>query len=101
MVWHVPLPMRAIGGGKFVPETRAAGLPDLIMLHTDPPRLIFAELKGTTGDLSDEQRAFLKAARMVALEAHDPNGKCVVGSYVWRPGVEDLIETILRGKVMA
>lgn len=105
--WHVPTPMRPIGGNKFVPESRAKGLPDLILLHDDPPRMILAELKNETGELSDEQREFLRLARDVAARSRDittlpGRGRSdrVIGVYVWRPGVEDLIEAILRGKVM-
>jgi hypothetical protein len=109
-VWHVPTPMRPIGGNKFVPDQRGRGLPDLVMLHADPPRLILAELKNEEGVLSDEQREFLRLARGVAddarhhaLIAGDVVGKlgCApVGVYTWRPGAEEIIEAILRGKVM-
>jgi hypothetical protein len=114
--WHVPAPMRPVGGGRFVPEPRAAGLPDLILLHDDPPRLIFAEVKGVDGKLSDEQREFLALVRGVvdevsslAFSAYDdcpsPESSASralpIGVFTWRPGNEDLIETILRGKVMA
>lgn len=110
--WHVPTPMRPIGQNKFVPDSRGRGLPDLILLHDDPPRLIFAELKGDDGVLSEDQREFLRLARAVARSAtalsvisppdpglgldlarHSP-----VGVFVWRPGNEELIEATLRGR---
>jgi hypothetical protein len=114
-VWHVPTPMRPIGQNKFAPDPRGRGLPDLIMLHDDPPRLILAEVKLETGVLSEDQREFLKLARGVARSAtaisvvdppdpglgldlarHSP-----VGVYVWRPGNEALIEATLKSKVLA
>lgn len=101
--WHVPMPVRPVGGGNFVPETRAKGLPDLILLHDDPPRLIFAEVKGSMGRLSPEQREFLELADYVASSVDDLGGrsKRVLGAYSWRPGQERMIEAILRGKVLA
>ena len=118
-VWHVPAPMRPVGGSRFVPEKRAAGLPDLILLHADPPRLIFAEVKDADGRVSDEQAEFLRLARGVhdgldrhfdaVLEAfarYIPEAREAlewinpIGVYVWRPGAESMIEAILRGKVM-
>lgn len=66
LVKHVPYPVRPVGGGKMVPEPRAAGLPDLILVHRDPPRLVFMEVKGDGGRLSDQQQEFLQAARTVA-----------------------------------
>lgn len=116
--WHVPAPMRFVGKGKPpVPETRAAGLPDLILLHHDPARLIFAEVKGTDGSLSDAQATFLSMARHVtdafsatlhaasevirsAGVVYDLDVRPPVGVYLWRPGMEELIEATLRSKVM-
>jgi len=107
-VWHVGMPARQIGKGKLVPEPRGRGLPDLIMLHDDPPRLIFAEVKNETGKLSDEQKEFLRLARAVADEARQHESTtwqipaaCPVGVYSWYPGSEPLIEATLRGKVLA
>lgn len=103
--WHVPAPMRAVGGGKFVPEPLAAGLPDLILMHHDPARLVFAELKGPKGRVSPEQREFIRYALAVseltwlAKPGDPPYGKAVA-TYVWKPGDEDLIEVILRSKVV-
>lgn len=116
-VYHVPYPVRPIGGGQFVPEPRAKGLPDLILLHDSPPRLIFAEVKGPGGKLSAEQVEFLRLARGVAdafrgllrtaadviavtNERPDPETAAAIGVYSWRPGVEPLIEAVLLGKVM-
>jgi hypothetical protein len=99
-VWHVPTPMKPIGRNTFVPDSRGRGLADLILLHDDPPRLIFAEVKNETGKLSDEQSEFLRLSQAVAHSCvpydPSPSGR-VVAAYLWRPGVEDLIEMILRG----
>lgn len=105
--WHVPAPMRATKAG-FVGAKEAAGLPDLLLIHDDPPRLVFAELKGTGGKLSDEQRDFLRAAQAVSRIAVEPltpshypgEGERVVGVYVWMPGDELLIEGILRSRML-
>lgn len=106
-VWHVPMPVRPIGNNRFVPDSRGAGLPDLILLHPDPPRLIFAELKGDGGKLSDRQREFLRLARAVAEIAFSQETqplrhvlRAPIGVYSWRPGLEPHIETILRSKVV-
>lgn len=99
-IWHVPTPMRPIAGGKFVPDKRGRGLADLLMLHDNPPRLIFAELKGTEGRLSADQQVFLQLARGVAKASMDVDGYRLIGVYSWRPGAEEIIEAILRGKVM-
>lgn len=103
-VFHCPTPMRPVGGGRFVPDHRGAGLPDLIMLHTDPPRLIFAEVKNEGGVLSDGQLEFLRLARGVVSELSSVLAGAEMiplGVYTWRPGVEHMIETILKSKVCA
>jgi hypothetical protein len=99
--------MRATKQG-FVGAKEAAGLPDLVMVHDDPPRLVFAELKGTGGKLSDEQREFLQAARTVGEWSNEIEpgvsgariGCKTIGVYVWEPGQEDAIEAILRTRVL-
>lgn len=125
--WHVPMPVRPIPGGKFVAERRAKGLPDLLLLHDDPPRLIFAEVKGPDGKLSDEQREFLQLASGVSQTIRSlfrllnemanaaaevikvaegteiavavPSERMMpVAVYSWRPGNEALIETVLVGR---
>lgn len=102
--WHVPMPVRPIPGGKMVPEKRARGLCDLILIHADPPRLILAELKRAGGgDLDDAQAEFLRLAREVALASVDdgPGHAYTVGVYLWEAQRdEDALETILRSKVM-
>lgn len=106
--WHVGAPMRPIGGNKFVPEPRARGLPDLFLLHDDPPRLIFAEVKGEKGTLSVEQQEFLRLARQVAEWSNELEpgaqgiavGSKTIGVYVWQPGMEQAIEDALRSKVL-
>ena len=103
-VWHVPAPMVAGRKGQFVGSPRAAGLPDLFLLHDDPPRMIVAEVKGDGGKLSDKQREFLSMARAVAeatcLSPLKPSS-CPVGVYAWTPDDQKIIEGILRSKVLA
>ncbi len=103
LVKHVPSPMVADKRtGTWRPFARAAGLPDLFMLHSDPPRLIIAEVKGDKGKLSGKQREFLLAARKVA-EANGfpqaPTHRCI-GVYVWTPQDQLLIEGILKTKIL-
>lgn len=109
--YHIPMPVRPIPGGGFVAETRGKGVCDLIMFHPSP-RLIFAEVKGSTGGkLKPEQVEFLRQAREVAqatvmrpaiTEATQPLvfPPTPIGVYSWRPGQETIIEAILKGKVM-
>lgn len=99
--------MTATGRGearRFVGAKRAAGLPDLFMLHDDPPRMIIAEVKGTGGELSDKQREFLQAARLVADAMADDQEQSypvrVVGVYAWTPADQPIIEQMLRSKVL-
>lgn len=106
-VWHVPAPMRATKTG-WVGAKEAKGLPDLVMLHSDPPTLVFAECKGTGGKLSPEQVVFLALARgvgqyrsetlnMLTPEFQSPN----VGAYLFQPGMEQQIEDLLRSRVLS
>lgn len=108
--YHIPMPVRPIPGGGFVAETRGKGVCDLVMFHP-APRLIFAEVKGSTGKLKPEQIEFLRQARAVAdavahvvrsLETAEPGTTDgpLIGVYSWRPGQEEIIEAILKGKVM-
>lgn len=97
---HVPTPMRPTKGGRFVPDPRGRGLLDLLLIHEDPPRIIFAECKNETGILSDDQREMLRLLRQVAALAVDVDGLRLMGVYVWFPAVSALVETILKSKVM-
>jgi hypothetical protein len=91
--WHVPAPM-VNRGGTWVGAKQAAGIADLIMLHDDPPRLIFAEIKGDHGRLSERQREFLSAVKSVG-------GVCdAVEAYVWTPGMEEAIEAVLKTRIL-
>lgn len=112
LVKHVPAPMTAGRDGKWHGSPRAAGLPDLFMLHDDPPRMIIAEAKGDGGELSERQREFLQAAKLVAdeawqtLDATSMSGEMygrierIMGVYAWTPTDQPIIETILRSKVL-
>lgn len=103
-VWHAPMPMRPAGKGRFVPDKRGAGLPDLFLMHDDPPRLVMAEVK-VDAVLSDAQREFLALARQVADAAggllpgvdNVPLPYRPVAVFVWRPANRHLIEAVLRG----
>lgn len=105
--WHVGMPMRPVGAGRFVPDRRGAGLPDLVLIHANPPRLILAELKDEKHDLEPEQEEFLRLARGVqeyiegCLYVADLallRDKSALGVYVWRPGDEAAVEAVLRTK---
>lgn len=113
LVWHVPAPMRwRAKEKKWVPAPEGAGLPDLILIHDDPPRLVFIELKRKGGKLSDKQVEFLKAAKTVAEQAmwypdlhgdlgtFDPMQQ-IVGVFAAWPDDETAIEQMLRTKVVA
>lgn len=111
-VYHVPAPMVAARKGGFVGSPRAAGLPDLFLLHDDPPRMVIAEVKGDRGKLSDKQREFLALARLVADESYAwtdtaldtviprLEGQRMVGVYAWVPDNQPIIETMLKSKVL-
>ena len=103
--WHVPAPMRHTRSG-FVGASEAAGLPDLILTHHDPPRLVFAELKAGGGKITPQQREFLQAVKRVAdnaddiMEADTYDFTPLIGVYAWWPGMEAPIETLLRTRVL-
>lgn len=119
--YHVPAPMRFVGRGRApVPEPRARGLCDLLLTHPDPARLLFVECKNESNELSPEQIEFLTATRAVGdsircwlqavrellastgivdPELVDP-ARVPIATYVWRPGMESLIEATLRSKVL-
>ena len=100
-VWHVPAPMVANRAGGFVGSRAAKGLPDLILMHADPPTLIFAELKGSRGRPTDEQMNFLQMARAVGRQDDIIPSEQPVGAYLWQPGDEEMIEGILKSRVLA
>lgn len=60
-----------------------AGFPDLVLVRGD--RLVFAELKSETGQLTAEQEAWRDALRAT-------HGEC----YLWRPSDWPQIEEVLR-----
>lgn len=86
-VWHVPAPMQwdTKRGRGFVGARDAAGLADLILIRDR--YLIFAEIKGTGGKLSDKQLAFLEA--VAGLD--NP----YVLNFAWWPGLESQVEMVL------
>lgn len=87
-VWHVPAPMRwdAKGGKGFVGARDAAGLADLICVGQT--RVLFLEIKGAKGKLSDRQQDFLDAVNAIASQT--------VQAFCFRPGDEDEVEALLR-----
>jgi hypothetical protein len=101
--WHVPAPMKWTPKG-WVGAPEAAGLCDLILMHDDPPRLVFAEVKGTGGKLSGEQLSFLGLASDVSRHLADLAFDCeqpqVIGVYVLTPDHENAVEQMLRSKVL-
>jgi VRR-NUC domain len=104
-VWHVPAPMVWNRRGGFVGSPRAAGLPDLFLLHDDPPRMIVAEVKGSSGRLSEAQRKFLSMARAVAetsafFDGEGSSGARTFRVYAWTPDQQDIIEGIFKTKVL-
>lgn len=111
-VFHVPTPMRPTKGGRFVPDPRGRGLPDLLCLHEDPPRAVWIENKTNDGELSTDQIEVLRLLRAVALRATEPQlaaalrnepGRAipyepaVLGVYVFKPGMEHLVEAVASG----
>lgn len=105
--YHVPAPMTAGRDGKWHGSKRAKGLPDLFLLHDDPPRMIIAELKGDGGELSDEQREFLRLARnVVSNSVLWPHAEFAVAAerafavYAWTPADQPIIEGILKSKML-
>ncbi|MDR7492251.1 MAG: hypothetical protein QN122_12480 [Armatimonadota bacterium] len=100
-VYHVPFPARVGRDGRAVGERRAAGWPDLMLLHEDPPRLVFAELKGHGGQLRESQRLALRRLSRVAEWLYEHSvGERAVAVYVWRPDMLDQVEAVLRGRVL-
>ena len=105
--WHIPAPMR-YARGAFVGAKEGAGVADLILIHDDPPRLVFAEIKREGGKLSEKQREILQAVRNVGdyisqqlnmLTAEfQPSA---IGVYVWTPDDAQPIEDLLRSRVLS
>lgn len=106
-VWHSPMPVRPIGGNKFIPDPRGKGLPDLWLIHGSPPRFYMAEIKSESGTVSEAQDEFLALVRAVADETdgiyYDDAGAIVtykpMRAFVWRPAHRALIEHLLLGEV--
>lgn len=66
--YHFHDSRREVRPGVFVGDKDAAGVCDWILTHHDPPRLVFMEVKGDGGKLSDQQQEFLQAVKAVAEE---------------------------------
>ena len=101
-VWHVPAPMVHAGKRGWVGAKQGAGISDLILISDHPPRMIFAEIKREGGKLSDKQQEFLQAVQAVAEDARESRSdEQVIKAYAWWPGMEEMIETVLRTRVLA
>lgn len=76
--------------GRWTTPLTEKGWPDWCFIR--PPRIVFAELKGTHTPLRREQQPFLDTLRACGLEA-----------YLWRAGTTSLqdIADILTAKVTA
>lgn len=86
-VWHVPAPMQYVGKERgFVGAKDAAGLSDLILVGRT--RVIFAEVKGKKGKVSDKQVDFTRSVNAISASS--------VFAVLWWPGDEDDIEEMLR-----
>ena len=68
---------------KTIPDRGAAGFPDLVLVRT--PRVVYAELKGEKGKLSEEQALWLRALGLCGQDVH-----------VWRPSDWPTIEAVLE-----
>lgn len=110
--WHVPAPMRFDERGRgFIPAKQAAGLCDIIATHHDPPRLLFLEVKGDRGKLSEKQREFLLAVKLVAetmpewadgwVGQPEVPFEPIIGVHAVWPKDEQAVEQMLRSKIVA
>ncbi|MCR4395046.1 MAG: VRR-NUC domain-containing protein [Dehalococcoidales bacterium] len=63
------------------------GFPDLVMSNPAQRRIIFAELKSATGELTESQKSWLETLR-----------ECGQEVYVWRPDKLEEIAQILQNK---
>lgn len=101
-VLHVPTPMRPTQGGRFVPDSRGRGLPDLLLVHDDPPRVYWAECKAVDGVMSETQIQVLGLLRGVCDVIRDrfAPSPSPVKVFVFQPGTETLIEDLARGAML-
>jgi len=72
--------------GNWVTPVQAdgAGFPDLVMVHPEAGRVVFAEIKSSAGRLTRAQKRWLAALEMTPAEV-----------YCWRPQDWDNIVAIL------
>jgi hypothetical protein len=63
------------------------GFPDLVLVHPKKRRLVFAELKGPRGKISDSQWAWIEDLAAAGAEV-----------YVWFPSDWDEVVEVLEGK---
>jgi hypothetical protein len=63
LVKHAGVPARPVAGGRLIPDRRGAGMLDLLLVHPEQRRLLFAECKDAGGKLRVEQREMVEALR--------------------------------------
>lgn len=101
--WLVPLPVHPISPTGQPPSGSNAFRLVLALLHDDPPLLAFADVHDS--DIPGDAREFLVLADKVATDVREyvyeaGSGQPPLGVFVWRPGDEEQVETILRSKVL-
>lgn len=102
LVKHAGVPARAVGGGRLVPDRRGTGMLDLLLVHPDQRRILFAECKDAEGNLTPEQKELVAALRPTvewSNEVHRVAGvHPALGVHLFRPGAEALIEELAAGR---
>lgn len=86
--WRTMHVRRSIGkGNKWTTATSVKGWPDLTLWSERQQRLVFAELKTESGDVTPEQVEVLASLRAAGQEA-----------YVWRPSDLGRVRDVLSGR---
>lgn len=93
----------------FNSKRSAGGFPDWVFLKTDPPRLLFVELKTDAGKVRADQQAWIDDLQRFALAVaqaitdshlrdYDFAEAPVVEAHIWRPGDWPSIVETLTGR---
>jgi hypothetical protein len=85
-------PAKTNKGWRTPVSADGAGFPDLVLVHAGHGLIIFAELKSMTGEVSDEQLAWLIDLDRIS------HGSSNLGVYVWTPADWPEIERTLKGE---
>ena len=81
--WRTMHVRRSIGKGRrWTTSTSVVGWPDLVLWR--PGRIVAAELKSNTGQVTEDQAAVLASLEAAGME-----------TYVWRPGDLDEVASVL------